>query len=338
MKLKDLGEDELIKLLAKSFGETTATDNSSKRVLKAIGDDTSVTIQSEDHLLLTTTDILQEGVHFDLSYTDPFLLGRKSVNISTSDIASMGGTSLFLLMSIALPVDTDSSFIEELYKGIKSACFEQTSQKDHTLTLIGGNTSLSKDSITIGSTVLGEVETSKVVYRSGANIGDRIFVTGTLGDSALGLKLLQGGSKESNIATKRHLDPKARTEEGVILADNYIASSMIDLSDGLASDICHIATESNVGAEIYYNKIPLSDIVENYIKDNPKESELPLSGGEDYELLFTVPEDKLEKLETLRDSLPSPAVEIGIITEKDVTFLDQNGNPMTVKSKGFKHF
>lgn len=328
MKLEDIGEDGIISLIKESF------ENHSPRVLKSIGDDTAVTTQDSNKLLLTTTDILVEGVHFDRTYHSPFDLGRKSVNISTSDIASMGGTSLFILMSIALPKDTDKTFIEELYKGIKSACSEIG------LSLIGGNTSLSHDSITIGSTVIGEVDKNKVIYRSGANVGDRIFVTGTLGDSRLGLKLLRSGNPATNNATVRHLNPKARTMEGRILSEHKIASSMIDISDGLASDINHITKESNVGATIHYNKIPLSPEVIEYLKDHPTETELPLSGGEDYELLFTVPEDKLEKLDNLKTELTSPVTEIGIITDKNngTTFLDDSGTPVRIKTVGFKHF
>lgn len=330
MKLKDIGEDKLIELLSKPF-----KGSESSRVLKAIGDDTSVTTQSEGHLLLSTTDILQEGVHFDLKYTTPFDLGVKSVNISTSDIASMGGVSMFLLMSLSLPEETDSSFVEELYRGIKSACNDYP---DKVLTLVGGNSSLSKDSISIVSTVLGEIEKDKVVYRGGAQIGDKIFVTGTLGDSGLGLKMLQADSNASNSAILRHKAPKSRREEGFILASNSIASSMIDLSDGLASDLSHIVKASSVGATINYDKIPLSSLMTSYLKENPSELELPLSGGEDYELLFTVPKTKLKTLESIRKTLPTAITEIGTVTTKDLIFLDSNNKPMALKNKGFKHF
>ena len=326
-RIRHIGEDEIISAIARNF------PTNDDRVLKSIGDDTAATLQKEDFALLSTTDILMEGVHFNLSYSSPYILGRKSVNISTSDIAAMGGTAKFLLMSIALPKETTMDFINELYKGIKSACDESD------VVLIGGNTSLSKDSVVINSTVLGEAPKDKVIYRSGAKPGDKIFVTGTMGDSALGLKLLAKGIQKGR-PVEKHLNPTARLTEGKLLGEKALASAMADLSDGIVSDLNHICNESKVGAEIFYDKLPLSDEMDKHLKDSPSDKELPLSGGEDYELIFTVPEDKLSTLESLRSSFTATLTEIGTITDKEngIKFLDNNSKEITVKTKGFKHF
>src|SRR3989337_2149355 len=179
MRLKRLGEDALLnkgdsKFPRPSFDRLGTNGKIGRRVIKGIGDDTAITENKKDKLLLSTTDTLVEGVHFKTSYTDPRLIGKKALAISLSDIAAMGGTPLFFLLSVCLPKTLDNGFTTKLLKGMKDCAPE------HDITLIGGNTTASRSGIIITTTVLGEVSRGSVVYRHGATPGDLIFVTGTL--------------------------------------------------------------------------------------------------------------------------------------------------------------
>ena len=179
MKLKEIGEDRIIKELSREFSMRH------RRLVKGIGDDASVTTQAGGRHLLATTDILIEGTHFKRDWTTPYLLGRKALSISLSDIAAMGGEPLFYLVSIALPPDTEKQFLDELYRGL-SDC-----GKEHGAALAGGNTAKTKGAMMVAATLFGEAPARETVYRSGAGQGDIIYVTGWLGDAALGLRLLR---------------------------------------------------------------------------------------------------------------------------------------------------
>ncbi|MEK7773462.1 MAG: thiamine-phosphate kinase, partial [Deltaproteobacteria bacterium] len=199
--LKGIGEAALIKGLAAKF------PYKHPRVIKGIGDDASVTVETGGKVLLTTTDILIEGTHFKREYTDAYLLGRKALSVSLSDIAAMGGVPLFFLTSIALPPDTKKDFLDDLYRGVHHVAGE------HGALLIGGNTARS-GKIMVSTTVLGEALREEVVYRSGARAGDVIYVTGATGVSALGLGILKrcglGALKKktrSGKAALKHLNP-----------------------------------------------------------------------------------------------------------------------------------
>ncbi|MFZ3072519.1 MAG: thiamine-phosphate kinase [Thermodesulfobacteriota bacterium] len=337
MKLKRLGEDAFIKEIEKIF--RCQPDKTGSRVVKGIGDDTAVTENKKDTLLLSTTDTLVEGVHFDVSYAPPHLIGKKALAISLSDIAAMGGTPLFFLLSVSLPKTLGSGFATKLLKGMKDCATK------HGITLIGGNTTASSR-IIITTTVLGEVSKGTVVYRRGAKPGDSIFVTGTLGGSALGLKALKKygkaaiRSKAFGISAKKHLSPEPRVIAGRLLAQKRLASAMTDVSDGLIRDLKHITGQSSAGAAIESEKIPLSKETQGYLKKHPSAIKTILCGGEDYELLFTANPEAEQSIRNVSKRLGLRISCIGKILPKNkgVAILDEKGRKINVKEEGFEHF
>lgn len=334
MELKELGEFGLLKKLSGQFKSTHP------RVIKGIGDDTSVTVQDETKYLLCTTDTLVEDIHFSLKHTSSYNLGKKAVSISLSDIAAMGGAPTFLLTSIILPAGTPVDFINLLYKGIKERADE------FAVALIGGNTSASPEKIVITTIMLGEVPKDQVIFRKGASAGDVIYVTGRLGDSSLGLKIWK--EKDDKIITDpflkdamlAHIDPFPRVREGRKLAEKKLATSMIDISDGLISDLRHIAEESMVGAKIWLDKIPISTALKRWLVDHPADITLSLSGGEDYELLFTAPKTNTPMIENLAKELGIPITQIGEIVPQEygISVLDDKGGVFQPPSNGFEHW
>lgn len=330
--LSEIGENEIVKGLEGRFKPR------SKRVLKGIGDDTSVTVQDGSKALLTTTDTLIEGVHFRRGYTPFRLLGKKALSISLSDIAAMGGEPLFYLVSIGLAPDLDKKDLDALYKGMEEVA------KAHKTVLIGGNTSRLPGKVMVATTVLGEAPPDEVVYRRGAAHGDIIFVSGTLGDSALGLSLLEKyGPKALKSRFKapalKHLDPEPRVEAGKALASKKLVTAMMDISDGLGIDLERLCTESFVGADVDMDRIPLSDPMKNITRSHKDALDLAVSGGEDYELLFTAPEGNLKKIISLGKRLSLPLTPIGRILKKPgrPRFF-RNGREITLKKTGFQHF
>jgi len=348
MKLSNIGEFGLIHAIQKlSFQGSPDT-------MIGIGDDAAVLKIAPATLLLATTDMLIEGVHFDLAYTDFFSLGWKSAAINLSDIAAMGGKPRFCLTSLAIPVHISVEAVKEYYRGFHSLV------RAHKTILAGGDTCSSKGGLVISVTVLGEAKKRKAVPRSGAKQGDRIFVTGTLGDSGAGLELLKSGvrsqwsgirSQKSEIRRndvtselrtpnsaliKRHLRPVPRVEWGRQIARSGCASSMIDVSDGLSSDLFHLCEESGVGAVLLSDALPIS---RSLLKSADQLRRPPLhyvlSGGEDYELLFTVPSARMKRLEALR----IPVTEIGRITTGNEMFLmNAVGRKTTLSPTGYNHF
>lgn len=341
MQIKELGEIALIKAITEQFTSVHP------RIIKGIGDDASVTIQNESTYLLCTTDTLVEDIHFSLKYTPPYNLGKKAVSVSLSDIAAMGGTPLFLITSIILPANTSTDFINLVYKGIKH------SAEEFDVKLIGGNTSSSPDKIIVSTTMLGEVAKNNVAFRKGASVGDNIYVTGCLGDSALGLKILKESQKLKktkgkeiiankifNDAILKHIDPAPRVKEGMEIARRKLASSMIDISDGLILDLKHITEESMVGAKVWQSKIPISLALKTWISDNPQDITLAVNGGEDYELLFTASKENSREINVLSKDLGIQITQIGEIETKEdgVIVLDERGGGFQLVSEGFEHF
>ncbi|MEK6598970.1 MAG: thiamine-phosphate kinase [Deltaproteobacteria bacterium] len=334
MQIKELGELGLVKKLTEQFAP------GHPRVVKGIGDDASVTIQDDSQYLLCTTDTLVEDIHFSLQYTPYYNLGRKAVSISLSDIAAMGGTPMFLFTSIILPPATPIDFINLLYKGIKEKALE------FDVALIGGNTSASSDKIIINTTILGEVPKDQVIFRKGASVGNGIYITGRLGDSSLGLKMWKKKDKKTvtdpflKDAMLAHIDPSPRVKEGRAIAKKKLATSMIDVSDGLISDLRHIAEESRVGAQIWLKKLPLSTGLKKWLSDHPQDIALALSGGEDYELLFTAPKGNAPQIDALSSELDIPITQIGEIVPEGcgITVLDEKGDIFHLATEGFEHF
>jgi thiamine-monophosphate kinase len=303
LKLSDVGEFGFINRIKEKSRE-------SRGVLLGIGDDAAVTAMTPGMILLSTSDMLAEGVHFELAWSDPTTLGRKSLAVNLSDIAAMGGIPRFALLSLAIPPGLSLEFMESFMSG-----FLEQAEK-YGVSLIGGDTSSSKTGLVISVTLLGEQYPDRISRRSGACIGDMVCVSGTPGDSSLGLDLLKSGCA-SGEAVNRHLDPVPRVELGKIFAERQIPTAMIDISDGLCADLGHILESSLKGAKICIDNIPLSDNFRNCVDRNSLNFyRFPLSGGEDYELLFTMNPSKLKDAEDAASISGTTVSVIGEITEE----------------------
>ena len=287
MELKKIGEFGLINSIARLAPGAPAD------IIRGIGDDAAVIALDKTRRLLFTTDTLIESIHFETSFTSPYLLGKKSLAVNLSDIAAMGGTPHSFVVSLSIPPGVTYEFIKKFYAGIYAQA------KKFNVSLVGGDTTASPDKLVITISLLGAARAGEVIYRHGARTGDAIYVTGFLGDSALGLSLLKKKKAGSslNYLVKRHLDPVPRVAQGREIARRSVASSMIDVSDGLLADLRHILDESGVGARLRLDQVPLSP---RYCKTLQRGSadyySAALCGGEDYELLLTVPPGKLKTI------------------------------------------
>lgn len=309
MKLSKIGEFGLIRRIQ------GICKKDSEGLVFGIGDDSAI-IRSFKGLTLITSDMLIEGVHFDLKYTTPHQLGYKALAVNISDILAMGGRPRFFLFDIGIPDGFDSKKVEEIYSGVIGLA------EDFGVSVIGGDTSLSPCGLLLSGMLIGE--TKKPIMRSGARIGDGIFVTGTLGDSAMGLMLLKNGHRARGRRQRlieKHLLPKP-----IPLKSTLGVTSMIDISDGLLIDLSHICDESNVGAIIYKDRIPLSDELISVANELDKDPyRFALTGGEDYVLLFTSSRDRED------------AVRIGEIIKKG-RYIIEDGKKRPFKAEGYEHF
>ena len=326
MNLKEIGEFGFIDRIA-------ARTVPGSGVALGIGDDAAAIIPVPGLQTLITTDMLVEGVHFELSFTTPSELGRKSLAVNLSDIAAMGGKPRFALLSLAVPPGLPLEFLDAFIGGFISRA------ERYGVALIGGDTCASRSGFVVSVTLIGEQRPDRVVRRSGARPGDRVYVTGTLGDAALGLELLRRGERDG-AAVNRHLDPLPRTEAGLALAEARVPTAMIDVSDGLLADLGHILRQSGFGAAVFLDRLPLSPEYLNRICDlSDDRFALALSGGEDYELLFTSPADREEEVLALFNSPALPVALIGEITSAPgLALIAPDGVPYTPKSFGFNHF
>lgn len=324
--LADLGEFGLIDLIARKVRPSSA-------VTIGIGDDAAAFKWHANCLALATTDMLLEGVHFDLSFCDPFRLGRKALAVNLSDIAAMGGRPRSFLLSLGIPEMFSLDFLTDFSAGLLEIA------EEFGVTLIGGDTCASRGGLVIGITLYGEQEKQKVTQRGTARPGERIYVTGYLGDSALGLRLLQEGQRIGT-AIDRHLDPTPRVREGLALAEAGLTCSMIDISDGLLSDLGHITGTSSMGAQLYLDKIPLSlEYSEHFGSEVYDRYSLALGGGEDYELLFTAPAYRKCEIELLFRNFGTPVSEIGEITAvPGIRVLSLEGETLSGIATGYDHF
>ncbi len=319
-------EFELINCLTKDVCKKT------QELKQGIGDDCAV-FAGADHDWLITSDMLVENVHFDLAYTDFYLLGRKSLSVNLSDIAAMGGEPVFFTVNIAAPKQVSFEQIKELYKGLLD------NAKESKVLLIGGDTSKSETGLIISITMLGKSFLPGPILRKGAKPGDLIYVTGELGSAALGLKCYQAGKACPNVKPflERFANPKPRMEIGKSLGVNNLATAMIDVSDGLLADLGHIAESSEVGYYLQIEKLPLLESFQQ-VADELKlnQTDLALSGGEDYELVFTVSPNNKHSLENHKIE----ATHIGEITadSKSQIIVDKHGKKIDVKAKGYDHF
>jgi thiamine-monophosphate kinase len=326
MKLRDLGEFGLI-------GRIAARTSCKAGVKIGIGDDAAAIEPTEGLVTLITTDMLVEGVHFDLAFSDPVTLGRKALAVNLSDIAAMGGIPRNYLLSLAVPRDLSVEFLDRFIGGMLEM------GERFGVSLIGGDTCSSQQGVIISVTVIGEQYPDLVVSRSGACPGDLICVTGTLGDSALGLSMLQRGLRDG-AAISRHLDPTPRVREGIKLAEARLASEMIDISDGLLADLGHILDLSGVGARLFLDKLPLStDYLVRYSATSEDIYSLPLSGGEDYELLFTTTPGNIATVHALLKESGTGCAVIGEMDADPCLFLlTASGTEYTPVERGYNHF
>ncbi len=300
---------------------------------RGIGDDCAVFEKDKRKVFLATTEIFVEDVHFIKDKISPYELGIKVMNASLSDIAAMGGDPLYAFISLAADGDVEFSYLKDLYRGIKASC------RRYKVDLIGGDTSSSPDRLVLNVTVIGEAEKGKVVYRRGAKPGDAIYVTGFLGESSAGLRIIKEGIKVDERIAKRllkaHKRPIPRLEIGKI-ASRY-ADAMIDISDGLVSDLNHICKLSNVGAVIFKEKLPVSSFLKK-LKSVLPIYELVLYGGEDYELIVVVPQKKTEEFEIECKMKGYRIYRIGEITRERGIRMREGDRESSLEIKGFRHF
>ena len=325
MKLEELGEFGLIGRIADRI-----TPSAGIRI--GIGDDAAAVAPDPDTVSLLTTDMLLEGVHFDLSFCTPENLGWKSLAVNLSDIAAMGGKPRYCLLSLAVPRGVPVSFIDGFIAGLLACAAE------FGVTLIGGDTCSSRSGLVVSLTVMGEQRPERVVPRSGARPGDLIVVTGTIGDSALGLRQLMAGHRDGR-AILRHLKPSPRVREGLALAEEKLPTAMIDISDGLLADLGHILKRSAVGAHLELARLPLSPEVAAHVAGEAEDPyQLPLSGGEDYELLFTIPPDREAAARKALSPFGTTVSVLGTITTSGLGVVDRNGKDYPVIARGYNHF
>lgn len=322
MKLRSLRERELVSFIREEFSTKR------KDLILGIGDDAAV-IRGAQGSCLLTTDLLIEDVHFVTRLHPPHYLGRKSLNVNLSDIAAMGGTPRFALLGLALRKGLEKTWVREFFGGLKDAAVESG------VALIGGDISTA-GRIAISITVIGEAEA--VVRRNGARPGDLIFVSGYLGDSAAGLRLLRKGcrlgqNKRANHILRAFLDPVPQTALGRALSRHKAANAMIDTSDGLSVDLLHLCEESGTGAEIDLDRLPLSPAIRALEK---KPEALALHGGEDYQLLFAVNRGKAGLIARLAKQFRIR--QIGRMTRrKGIFVVDRQGRKRPLKAGGYEH-
>ena len=336
--LNDLGEFALIEQLTKNFKLKNQTS------YFGVGDDAAVISISKNDICLLSTDLLIEGVHFDVMYTPMKHLGFKSVAVNVSDICAMNGIAEQITVSIAVSSRYSLEAIEELYAGIYLAC------EKYKIDLVGGDTTTSISGLTISISVLGRAKKSQVVYRSGAKEFDLLVVTGDLGAAYMGLQLLEREKAVFKANSKiqpdldgydyiieRQLKPEARVDVIQFFKELQIQpTSMIDISDGLASEILHICKSSKVGCHLYDKKIPIdTKTALTAIEFNLDPTTCALNGGEDYELLFTIKQEHFDKIK----GNPHMTVIGHITNEKDGIYLiDKNESAIPLKAQGWKYF
>ncbi len=302
-ELSNLGEFGLIDRIKQKFTIQNATS------IKGIGDDAAL-LSAGEEVLLVSTDMLLEGVHFDLGYMPLQHLGYKAVAVNVSDIAAMNARPEQIVVSLAISNRFSLEAVDTLYEGIRAAC------ESYKVDLVGGDTSSSVSGLVISITVIGRAAKNKVTQRSGANANDIICVTGDLGAAYIGLQVLerekqvfltnpemQPDLEKYEYLVGRQLKPEARMDIVYELAErNCVPTSMIDISDGLASELLHLSKNSTLGVKIFEDKVPIDhDTYETAIEFNLDPITCALNGGEDYELLFTISPTDHEKVKNHPD-------------------------------------
>ena len=333
-QLSDLGEFGLIDRLTAGF------EAKQPSTLKSVGDDAAV-IDFKDKKAVISTDLLIEGVHFDLSYVPLKHLGYKAVSVNVSDIYAMNARATQITVSIAVSNRFPLEALEELYAGIRLAC------KRYEVDLVGGDTTSSTRGLIISVTAIGEADEQDLVYRNGAKENDLIVLTGDIGGAYMGLQILerekavfqvnpnsQPDIEMYSYILERQLKPEARKDIPPLLKELGIKpTAMMDVSDGLSSELLHICTQSGVGCRLYEDKIPLDpQVISTCEEFNLDSTTIALSGGEDYELLFTIKQADYDKIK----GNPHFSV-IGYITDKSegVNLITRSGQSIPIIARGW---
>lgn len=332
MKVSEIGEFGLIDQLARMV--STAEDNKApawRHLILGIGDDAAAW-QGEATIQLATVDALVQDVHFRLNLTSWAELGWKAIAINLSDIAAMGGQPRYALVSLALPDETEVENVTSLYQGMLELA------RRFEVAIVGGNISRAP-LLVINVTVFGNAEGQNLLTRSAAKVGDEVAVTGYLGAAAAGLEMLtkrlQFDAEATASLKKAFVQPYPRIAEGQALVKCGVKAA-IDISDGLISDLNHICHSSQVGARIEVERVPIAPTVKANF--GTRALELALSGGEEYELLFTA---RPGVIESVRSAVSCPVIVIGeIVADKasKITLVDKKGNPVSLPRTGWDHF
>lgn len=333
MNLKDIGEFGFIKRI------TPDSLYDTRNVIRAIGDDAAVFTVGKDKCVVVTTDMLVERVHFIKETMTGYQLGYKSLAVNLSDIAAMGAVPQHAFVSIGIPKETSIEYLDEIYRGMKELA------RQYNVNILGGDTTSSKVDLIINVAVTGVGKKNLLLYRNSAKVGDVILCTGFLGDSKAGLDFILKSEQPVTDYEKRlfeaHLLPRPHIEEGIFLAKSGAVRSCIDVSDGLSSDLMHIAEESTVGFLLDEDSIPVSGDLLQYCNEHGySAADYSLSGGEDYVLVCTADPAQAHKLEKdFNKFFQRPLYRIGVITkEKKYLMKRKDGTIVDIKPKGWDHF
>lgn len=332
MRLRDLGEFGLIERLAQQVSRTADS------VALGIGDDAAVVDLPAGHQLVATLDTLLEDVHFRKEWTTPEDLGWKALAVSVSDLGAMAASPRACLVSLALPPETETHWIEALYAGL-AECAER-----YGCPVVGGDTVRSPRGVTITVVALGAAPAERIVRREGAKPGDLLCVTGVLGDSAAGLALLERGGEvcereEYSGLLAWHRRPLPPVEAGVALAQRGLSTAMIDLSDGLASDLVRLRERGGVGAVVRAERLPIADAARRAAEElGVNSSDWALHGGEDYQLMFTVSPDRWDEVPPALGPLGVTATIIGEMGGDENRLVHPDGRSELLRPTGFRHF
>ncbi len=335
MKIQDIGEFALIDRIQQALPAPGAS------VLVGIGDDVAVLAGDKNRVWLATCDVQVQGTHFVRQAVIPQELGRKALAINLSDIAAKGGTPRYALVSLGLPGDLAVEFVDDLYGGLRQEA------RAYDVDIVGGNISQSRLGLFIDIFLLGEALRENVLLRSGARAGDKVLVTGTLGDAAAGVALvthaavtLPGSYAER--AKRRLALPTPRVREGQLIGASHWAHAMLDVSDGLASDLGHICEKSNLGTRIIAEQLPVAPENRRAAQElYGDEWHFALYGGEDYELLFTAPPENADALvRQISGETGTPVSVIGEIlpASEGRQLVLPNGRNVPLEARGWDHF
>ena len=328
--LSDIGEYKLLETLNRSLGGIAPN------VLVSGGDDAAVVRWPRGNGVVTS-DCMVQDVHFRLEWTAPYQLGWKLATMNLSDISAMGGESDFAVISLAVPATTEMNFIERLYEGLQEALCEAN------VRLIGGDTAES-ESVVLTLTVIGHIPEGQAVLFSTARAGDEIYVSGQLGGSYAGLRVLQSKGNRSlhedeALCVRRHLEPRARWREAQWIRARSRPTAMTDISDGLSRDLVKMATASKVGFSVKVDDVPVCPGAERVAKCfQEKASDWALCSGEEYELILTLPRDQGLPMKDLRSEIGLKRIGTILDMSQGMHWLNSDGSECTIKSQGFEHF